>query len=100
MFRREPSRLLSTAGVRAIRRYAAARAILPPVPAPPRGRRAGFMHHADPALRKRLDGVFAQHFGEEDPAAYDDVLDRCDRLSAWLTEPLQSPAYVLAGSMV
>jgi hypothetical protein len=61
-------------------------------PAPLPGWRPGFASQLDPRLRPRLDSLYAASFAAEPEDAYAPVLERSERLAAWLAAPLARAA--------
>jgi hypothetical protein len=55
-----------------------------------RGYRPLFLSQVDGLLRDGVAAIYAEHFAPEDEGAYLDVLERSERLAAWVTAPVDA----------
>lgn len=60
--------------------------VLPP--GRPPGYRSGFVDLIDPEFRGQVSEIYAEAFEPADEESYGKILERCDALASWITEPL------------
>jgi hypothetical protein len=57
---------------------------------PPPGYIAGFLEHVPPDLRMPLKAILDKHFEPADPAEFAAILARAQKLTDWITAPLEA----------